>query len=81
MIKCIICGLEHNIVNNNLCIEKMNKYIKKFNKYNKMQYMQYFFKDKNGETDNKIKKNICNNCNREFNKYESLQYHINNQVC
>ena len=81
MIKCVICKLEHNIVNNNLCIEKLDKYIKKFNKYNKMQYMQYFFKDKNVELDNKIKKYICNDCNREFNKYESLQYHINNKVC
>ena len=41
MIKCIICGLEHNIVNNNLCIEKMNKYIKKV----KHEYNFYFSSD------------------------------------
>ena len=63
-------------------MKKLNKYIIKYSGYNKIQYMQYFFKDKNNDIgNNKIKKYICNDCNKEFNKHESLQYHVNNQVC
>jgi hypothetical protein len=81
---CVICKLDHNIINNIICLSKLEKLIIKYNKYNKIQHMENFFQKKyycDIENRNQIKKHKCYDCYKEFNKLESLNYHLNNQVC
>ena len=67
---CVICKLDHNIINNIICLSKLEKLIIKYNKYNKIQHMENFFQKKyycDIENRNQIKKHKCYDCYKEFN--------------